>query len=133
MSNLATSVLVCARPQMMATATSSLKSSSRSLRSWCSWNIPSLSRSLSSTPSRRNSGWGRGKVLAIRREETNIWERRAPLNPNLVQSLVREGVKVSPSKNVCTGRSMWAVIKLDWPAIVWGQGKLSVWVLLEHA
>lgn len=33
-------------------------------------------------------------MLAIRREETNIWERRAPLNPNHVQSLVREGVKV---------------------------------------
>ena len=58
---------------------------------------PLLQRPLSSTPGRwtRNGGWGHGKVLAIHREETNIWERRAPLNPNHVQSLVREGVKVS--------------------------------------
>ena len=35
-----------------------------------------------------------GKVLAIRREESSVWERRAPLNPGHVQSLVKEGVKV---------------------------------------
>ena len=34
------------------------------------------------------------KILAIRREESSVWERRAPINPNHVQSLVRKGIKV---------------------------------------
>ena len=34
------------------------------------------------------------KVLAIRREESSVWERRAPLNPGHVQTLVKNGVKV---------------------------------------
>lgn len=33
-------------------------------------------------------------VLAIAREESSIWERRAPLNPLQVQQLVRSGIKV---------------------------------------
>ena len=33
-------------------------------------------------------------VLGIRREETSIWERRAPLNPIHVQRLIRDGIKV---------------------------------------
>lgn len=33
-------------------------------------------------------------VLAIRRETINLWERRAPLSPNHVRRLVKEGVKV---------------------------------------
>lgn len=33
-------------------------------------------------------------ILAIRREESSVWERRAPLNPNHVESLVRKGIKV---------------------------------------
>lgn len=33
-------------------------------------------------------------VVAIRREESSVWERRAPLNPGHVQSLVKDGVKV---------------------------------------
>ena len=33
-------------------------------------------------------------MLGIRREESSVWERRAPLNPNHVSSLVKEGVKV---------------------------------------
>ena len=36
-----------------------------------------------------------GKVLAIRREDNSIWERRAPLSPSHVESLVQDGVKVS--------------------------------------
>ena len=39
-----------------------------------------------------------GKVLAIRREETSVWERRAPLNPNQVQTLVSDGAKVLASQ-----------------------------------
>jgi len=33
-------------------------------------------------------------VIAIRREDGNLWERRAPLTPTHVQSLVNNGVKV---------------------------------------
>ncbi|XP_050705954.1 alpha-aminoadipic semialdehyde synthase, mitochondrial-like [Eriocheir sinensis] len=36
----------------------------------------------------------RGRVLAIRREDQSVWERRAPLGPAQVKQLVREGVKV---------------------------------------
>lgn len=34
------------------------------------------------------------KVMAIRRETINVWERRAPLNPQQVRKLVKSGVKV---------------------------------------
>lgn len=34
------------------------------------------------------------KVMAIRRETINVWERRAPLNPQHVRKLVKSGVKV---------------------------------------
>lgn len=37
---------------------------------------------------------GESKVLAIRREDNSVWERRAPLSPNQVSQLVKEGVKV---------------------------------------
>ncbi|XP_023313473.1 alpha-aminoadipic semialdehyde synthase, mitochondrial, partial [Trichogramma pretiosum] len=36
----------------------------------------------------------RGKVIAIRREDQSVWERRAPLAPSNVRRLVRAGVKV---------------------------------------
>ncbi|XP_046658109.1 alpha-aminoadipic semialdehyde synthase, mitochondrial-like [Daphnia pulicaria] len=36
----------------------------------------------------------RGKILAIRREDQSVWERRAPLSPTNVRKLVRAGVKV---------------------------------------
>ncbi|CAG0923590.1 unnamed protein product, partial [Notodromas monacha] len=35
-----------------------------------------------------------GKVLAIRREDQSVWERRAPLAPDHVRQLVKDGVKV---------------------------------------
>ena len=35
-----------------------------------------------------------GKILAIRREDQSLWERRAPLSPAHVGELVRQGVKV---------------------------------------
>uniref|UniRef100_A0A8D8RP93 Alpha-aminoadipic semialdehyde synthase, mitochondrial n=2 Tax=Cacopsylla melanoneura TaxID=428564 RepID=A0A8D8RP93_9HEMI len=35
-----------------------------------------------------------GKVIAIRREDQSVWERRAALAPSNVRSLVRQGVKV---------------------------------------
>lgn len=33
-------------------------------------------------------------MLAIRREESSLWERRAPLNPSHVGTLVKRGVRV---------------------------------------
>ncbi|KAB7495264.1 Alpha-aminoadipic semialdehyde synthase, mitochondrial [Armadillidium nasatum] len=35
-----------------------------------------------------------GKILAIRREDQSVWERRAPLAPSHVKKLVKKGVKV---------------------------------------
>ncbi|CAI8051538.1 Alpha-aminoadipic semialdehyde synthase, mitochondrial [Geodia barretti] len=52
------------------------------------------SRSLSTTSAPGDGGEGRARVLGIRREESNVWERRAPLSPNHVQSLISKGVKV---------------------------------------
>jgi len=37
---------------------------------------------------------GTGKVLALRREDNTVWERRAPLSPSHVQRLVKSGVTV---------------------------------------
>ena len=95
-------------PQVTKTI-STLKCGAKNKRALCRLvnrrRMPLLQRPLSSTPSRwtqNEGGWGRGKVLAIRREESNVWERRAPLNPSHVQSLVREGVKVIVfSMHVC--------------------------------
>ena len=36
----------------------------------------------------------KGKIIAIRREDQSVWERRAPLAPSNVRRLVRSGVKV---------------------------------------
>ncbi|XP_011497903.1 PREDICTED: alpha-aminoadipic semialdehyde synthase, mitochondrial [Ceratosolen solmsi marchali] len=36
----------------------------------------------------------RGKVIAIRREDQSVWERRAPMAPTNVRRLIRAGVKV---------------------------------------
>lgn len=35
-----------------------------------------------------------GKVMAIRREDQSVWERRAPFAPQHVKRLVRKGVTV---------------------------------------
>ena len=34
------------------------------------------------------------KIVAIRREDYNVWEGRAPLAPSHVKQLVKQGVKV---------------------------------------
>ena len=34
------------------------------------------------------------KTVAIRREESSVWERRAPLSPSHVQVLIGQGLKV---------------------------------------
>ncbi|XP_057330620.1 alpha-aminoadipic semialdehyde synthase, mitochondrial [Microplitis mediator] len=36
----------------------------------------------------------KGKIIAIRREDQSVWERRAPLAPSNVRRLIRSGVKV---------------------------------------
>lgn len=33
-------------------------------------------------------------MIAIRREDQSVWERRAPLSPTYVKKLVKKGVKV---------------------------------------
>ncbi|GAU93378.1 hypothetical protein RvY_05330 [Ramazzottius varieornatus] len=48
-----------------------------------------LTRSPKSTSSRSHQ-----PIMAIRREDQSVWERRAPLAPNHVRKLVRQGVKV---------------------------------------
>lgn len=35
-----------------------------------------------------------GKIIAIRREDQSVWERRSPFNPASVQKLTKNGVKV---------------------------------------
>ncbi|XP_015187447.1 PREDICTED: alpha-aminoadipic semialdehyde synthase, mitochondrial [Polistes dominula] len=42
----------------------------------------------------RDTSTIKGKVIAIRREDQSVWERRAPLAPSNVRRLVRAGVKV---------------------------------------
>jgi len=42
----------------------------------------------------RNASTGGLKVMAIRREDQSLWERRAPLGPHHVRKLIKEGVKV---------------------------------------
>ena len=37
---------------------------------------------------------GNPAVLAIRREDNSVWERRAPLAPSHVKKLVKDGIKV---------------------------------------
>ena len=73
----------------------------RSLPRKLQWSpiLASLSRTswgmmLSTTPSH-----GKQPVLAIRREDSSVWERRAPLNPHHVQNVIQSGIKVS----VCVG------------------------------
>jgi len=41
-----------------------------------------------------SSGTGGQRVMAIRREDQSVWERRAPLGPQHVRKLVKNGVKV---------------------------------------
>ncbi|ROT66919.1 putative alpha-aminoadipic semialdehyde synthase, mitochondrial [Penaeus vannamei] len=54
----------------------------------CCGTVPALALGLGT---QRNV---RGRVLAIRREDQSVWERRAPLGPSQVRQLVKDGVKV---------------------------------------
>merc|ERR1712018_686714 len=67
----------------------------------------------------RNASTGGLKVMAIRREDQSLWERRAPLGPQHVRKLVKEGVKVivQPSNRRCYPMQAYAnagaIIKED--------------------
>lgn len=58
------------------------------------------------------------KILAIRREDQSVWERRAPLSPNNVRKLVRAGVKVlvQPSNRRAYPMQVWYFLKIDFQA-----------------
>ncbi|XP_053612509.1 alpha-aminoadipic semialdehyde synthase, mitochondrial isoform X1 [Plodia interpunctella] len=45
-------------------------------------------------PTRERTLSGNQRVIAIRREDQSVWERRAPFSPTNVSKLVRQGVKV---------------------------------------
>lgn len=64
-------------------------------------------------------------MLAIRREDQSVWERRAPFNPHVVRQFVKNGVKVlvQPSnrraypmqvtiKNIVVGAKIISFFKL---------------------
>lgn len=50
-------------------------------------------RRLSNSPGQRRDTHHRA-VMAIRREDINPWERRAPLAPRHVRELTQDGIKV---------------------------------------
>lgn len=47
-----------------------------------------------SPASTASGGTARKHTIAIRREDVNVWERRAPLSPAHVRQLVRQGFRV---------------------------------------
>ena len=80
------------------------------------WRLPhshspppsSFSHSLSTTSA--GGGDGGDRVLGIRREESSVWERRAPLSPNHVQTLVSRGVKVHHTLSPCSSVTLLCVV-----------------------
>lgn len=75
----------------------------------CSLSTSACGLNSSGSGKRRGGEWE--GVLGIRREESSVWERRAPLSPNHVQSLVSKGIKVFliVYSSPCTD---WPVYKL---------------------
>ncbi|CAG9819108.1 unnamed protein product [Phaedon cochleariae] len=57
---------------------------------WRTKNVFVKSKIISS----RNYATNKSKIIAIRREDQSVWERRAPFSPNHVRKLVKRGVKV---------------------------------------
>ena len=61
---------------------------------------------------RRNASAGGGikvseeKVMALRREDINVWERRAPIAPQHVKTLTQQGVKVLVQPSTRRGYTM---------------------------
>ncbi|KAJ1523300.1 hypothetical protein ONE63_001179 [Megalurothrips usitatus] len=66
----------------------------RACRRSCEGRHDVLARASSTTTGRPELDALRGKVIAIRREDQSVWERRAPLAPSNVRRLTRMGVKV---------------------------------------
>lgn len=69
----------------------------RSLPRKLQWSpiLASLSRTSWAMMFSTTPPYAKQPVLAIRREESSVWERRAPLNPHQVQNVIQSGVKVS--------------------------------------
>ena len=57
-------------------------------------NLRHLSKVHLQTRSISTSSKAREKVMAIRREDINVWERRAPISPAHVKDLLDNGIKV---------------------------------------
>ncbi|XP_068151010.1 alpha-aminoadipic semialdehyde synthase, mitochondrial [Drosophila tropicalis] len=57
------------------------------------WRMLQLRAALSSRPALTRQRHN-GRVIAIRREDQSVWERRAPFGPTHVQKLVKQGIKV---------------------------------------
>ncbi len=66
-----------------------------------SWNCkgPSLMKAFSSARYLSNTKVEDGKILALRREDINVWERRAPIAPQHIKELQEKGITtlVQPS------------------------------------
>ncbi|XP_076163729.1 lysine ketoglutarate reductase/saccharopine dehydrogenase [Ptiloglossa arizonensis] len=60
----------------------------------CEFNTPTLSTIRIITSTIRYISTLKGKIIAIRREDQSVWERRASLAPANVRRLIRAGVKV---------------------------------------
>ncbi|XP_054016004.1 alpha-aminoadipic semialdehyde synthase, mitochondrial [Hylaeus anthracinus] len=60
----------------------------------CEFNTPPLSTIRTVPSTIRFISTLKGKIIAIRREDQSVWERRAPLAPANVRRLIRAGVKV---------------------------------------
>ncbi|KAG8196322.1 hypothetical protein JTE90_013807 [Oedothorax gibbosus] len=63
------------------------------------WRLPKEHKTFATyvykAKSKNSERWkSSGKVLAIRREDASVWERRSPLAPHHVKQLTRAGVKV---------------------------------------
>ncbi|XP_046412347.1 alpha-aminoadipic semialdehyde synthase, mitochondrial isoform X1 [Neodiprion pinetum] len=66
----------------------------RSTKLRCGLNFPTHLPSSNVIHNSRYSSSLKGKIIAIRREDQSVWERRAPLAPSNVRRLTRAGVKV---------------------------------------
>lgn len=71
-------------------------------KTWTMWTVKGLrtnsygivSRNLLSLQRRNFTSEKAERVMAIRREDINVWERRAPIAPSHVAELVHNGMKV---------------------------------------
>lgn len=60
----------------------------------CKFTLSMRAAQTTTTTTNHNNNNNNQKILAIRREDASVWERRAPLAPLHVRQLVKRGVKV---------------------------------------